>query len=152
LRTRNSFLDAKNLNSTRVRKLNQARPDSPHFHFRETATLRGKLGRIDFWIARTAYNTSLQYGCPYLIKSKFLHGFTLQLWSLLPDGTYWQSSIPHTLKLGPGNVPDVCHVQARFLVIAAPRPSGYQTWMNPGGTNRGALFLWSDVHVAQTFA
>ena len=30
--------------------------------------------------------------------------------------------------------------QARFLVIAAPRPSGYQTWIDPGGINRGALF------------
>lgn len=30
---------------------------------------------------------------------------------------------------------------ARFLVIAAPRPSDYQTWHDPGRTNRGALFL-----------
>ena len=48
-----------------------------------------------------------------------------------------------TFEFGPEDVPKVCHTTARFLVIAAPRPSGYQTWMNPGGTNRGALFLWS---------
>ena len=48
---------------------------------------------------------------------------------MLPDGTYWESSILHTLKVGPGDVPDVCNAQARFLVIAAPRPSGYQTWI-----------------------
>jgi len=46
-----------------------------------------------------------------------------------------------TLKIGPGDVPKVCHTTARFLVIAAPRPSDYQTWMNPGGTSRGALFF-----------
>jgi hypothetical protein len=30
---------------------------------------------------------------------------------------------------------------AHFLVIAAPRPSVYQTWIDPGRTNRGALFF-----------
>jgi hypothetical protein len=40
--------------------------------------------------------------------------------------------------------------RARFLVIAAPRPSDYQTWMNPGGTNRGALFCGVPFHVAHT--
>src|SRR5690348_4852929 len=68
---------------------------------------------------------------------------------MLPDGTYPGFSILHTLKVGPGDVPDVCEHQARFLVIAAPRPSGYQTWMNPGRTNRGALF-WETPFVLRT--
>jgi len=38
---------------------------------------------------------------------------------------------------------------ARLLVIAAPRPSDYQTWINPGGTSRGALFVWRRQNLAQ---
>ena len=44
----------------------------------------------------------------------------------------------------------MCRTAARFLVIAAPRPSDYQTWTDPGGTNRGALFVWGPNQVAHT--
>ena len=67
-----------------------------------------------------------------------------------PNKPFWDIQFCIHLK----QVQEMCRKcvapTARFLVIAAPRPTGYQTWNNPGRTNRGALFCEDARRVAQT--
>gem|GEM_PF-6092065 len=97
---------------------------------------------MNFWIARTAYNTSRYCVCPYFNKDNLcfiLCNLLGHRYPMEPVGNL-------QFCIHSESVQEMCRKcvtpTARFLVIAAPRPSGYQTWMNPGGTNRGALFLW----------
>jgi hypothetical protein len=88
------------------------------------ASSGGKERRIIFRIARTAYNTSRFSGCPYLFKGihyRCLHACGHPCYPMEPV-----LNLQFCIHWRP--VQEMCPMcvthQARFLVIAAPRPSG----------------------------